>query len=88
MNIGKAILLRVFVIIGTGFIGKVLIEKMLRVTEIEKIYLLIRKKRGESPRERLRLMIKDPVSEKIKTKLFNHPPLFHANKLQKFSFNL
>ncbi|XP_031619645.1 putative fatty acyl-CoA reductase CG5065 [Contarinia nasturtii] len=39
---------------GTGFLGKVLIEKFLRTCpEIEKIYLLVRPKRGKQPADRL-----------------------------------
>lgn len=38
---------------ATGFMGKVLVEKLLRNTQVEKIYLLIREKRGKSPKQRL-----------------------------------
>lgn len=44
----------VFITGATGFLGKVLIEKLLRSCPcIKKLYVLIRSKRGKSPRERL-----------------------------------
>ncbi|KAG5888824.1 hypothetical protein JTB14_016024 [Gonioctena quinquepunctata] len=43
----------VFITGGSGFIGKAFIEKLLRVTEVKKIYVLIRSKKGKSPSERL-----------------------------------
>jgi fatty acyl-CoA reductase len=38
----------VFVTGGTGFIGKVLIEKLLRSTNVATIYVLIRAKKGKN----------------------------------------
>jgi fatty acyl-CoA reductase len=44
----------IFITGGTGFIGKVLIEKLLRsCPEIEKIYLLMRARKGQSIHERV-----------------------------------
>jgi len=44
----------VFITGATGFMGKVLVEKLLRsCPEISKIYLLVRAKRGVSPNDRL-----------------------------------
>lgn len=51
-----------FDFLGTGFLGKVMIEKILRVTEVGKIYLLIRGKKGLDPKDRVIKMIEDPVS--------------------------
>lgn len=42
--------------------GKVFIEKLLRVTKLKKIILLIRKKKGVEPRERLISLVNDAVS--------------------------
>lgn len=42
--------------------GKVLIEKLLRVTEVEKIYLLMRVKKGKNPSDRLNDVFSNPVS--------------------------
>ena len=44
----------IFVTGGTGFLGKVLIEKLLRSCyNLNKIYILIRVKRGQAPQDRL-----------------------------------
>ncbi|KAJ8972159.1 hypothetical protein NQ314_000385, partial [Rhamnusium bicolor] len=37
---------------ATGFIGKTLVEKLLRVCDVRKIYILIRGKKGKSPNDR------------------------------------
>lgn len=48
---------------GTGFVGKVLIEKLLRTcTGVKKIYLLIRTKKGKDPQDRLKDVFSNPVS--------------------------
>lgn len=47
----------VFITGGTGFIGKVLLEKLLRsCPDLKRVYLLVRSKRGKSPQERLAKM--------------------------------
>lgn len=47
---------------GTGFMGKVFVEKILRtVPDVELIYLLIRPKKGKEPQERLRDVFNNPV---------------------------
>lgn len=53
----------IFVTGGSGFIGKVLVEKLLRsCPDIKEIYLLMRGKKGKSPSERLQDIISLPVS--------------------------
>lgn len=53
----------VFITGGTGFMGKVLLEKLLRSCPgVAKIYLLIRPKRGQDARERLQQLLSSPVS--------------------------
>lgn len=42
--------------------GKVLIEKLLRITEVEKLYLLMRFKKGKNPKDRLVDVFNNPVS--------------------------
>lgn len=48
----------IFITGATGFVGKILIEKLLRsFDEIETIYVLIRKKDKETPAKRLHRLI-------------------------------
>lgn len=46
---------------GTGFLGKVLIEKLLRVYAIKKIYLIIRSKNNLDCQSRLTEFFKETV---------------------------
>ncbi|XP_049539188.1 uncharacterized protein LOC125953582 [Anopheles darlingi] len=52
---------------GTGFIGKVLVEKLLRCFEVKKIFLLIRRKGSASPAERLQRMFEGPIFDTIRS---------------------
>ncbi|XP_028039316.1 fatty acyl-CoA reductase wat-like [Bombyx mandarina] len=52
---------------GTGFIGKQLIEKLLRSCDVKRIYILIRSKKGLSMEERLQLQFKDPVYDNLRS---------------------
>lgn len=55
----------VFITGGSGFMGKVLLEKLLRsCTGIGTIYLLLREKKGDSEEDRLKQMLKNPVCYK------------------------
>lgn len=47
---------------GTGFIGKVLTEKLLRCFDVKKIYLLIRSKNDMNAEERLTSLLNESVS--------------------------
>ncbi|CAL7946734.1 unnamed protein product [Xylocopa violacea] len=52
---------------GTGFLGKVLIEKLLRsCPDVREIFLLIRPKNGLSIDDRLRTMLRLPLFEKLR----------------------
>lgn len=51
---------------GTGFFGKIIIEKLLRVTNIKNIYMLVRMKKGKDVLERIEEIFKDPIFDIIK----------------------
>ncbi|XP_017022262.1 fatty acyl-CoA reductase wat-like [Drosophila kikkawai] len=53
----------VFLTGGSGFLGKVATEKLLRTTEVKRIYSLIRPKRGVSIEGRTSAWEKDPIFE-------------------------
>lgn len=56
----------IFITGGTGFMGKVLLEKLLRACPgVFKIYLLIRPKKGQHVQERLQQLLCSPVSNKF-----------------------
>ncbi|XP_050411119.1 fatty acyl-CoA reductase 1 [Patella vulgata] len=56
----------------TGFMGKVLLEKLLRsCPEIERIYVLIRSKRGQSATERLETLLKSKLFDKVRNETIN-----------------
>lgn len=57
----------VFITGGTGFMGKVLLEKLLRSCPgVARIYLLIRPKKGQEAQERLQQLLSSPVKTKNK----------------------
>ncbi|KAG5888820.1 hypothetical protein JTB14_016022 [Gonioctena quinquepunctata] len=57
----------IFITGGTGFVGKVLLEKLLRsCSGLKKIILLIRTKKGKKTHERLRDVMNDPLFELVK----------------------
>jgi len=51
----------IFITGGTGFVGKSLIEKLLRSTPVERIFVLIRPKNGKTTEERMRELFEDVV---------------------------
>ncbi|XP_073829421.1 fatty acyl-CoA reductase wat-like isoform X2 [Musca autumnalis] len=57
----------IFVTGGTGFIGKVLIEKILRsLPNVSKIYILMRTKKNKTPEERLKQLLEIPVFRRVR----------------------
>ncbi|XP_073831838.1 putative fatty acyl-CoA reductase CG5065 [Musca autumnalis] len=58
----------IFVTGGTGFIGKVLVEKILRsLPNISKLYILIRSKKNQTPEDRLKKLLEIPVFRRVHT---------------------
>ncbi|XP_017004487.2 fatty acyl-CoA reductase wat [Drosophila takahashii] len=53
----------VFLTGATGFLGKVIIEKLLRTTDVKRIYSMIRPKRGQDIQERIALWQMEPLFE-------------------------
>ena len=52
----------VFLTGGTGFMGKVLIEKLIRsCPDIGQVFILLRPRRGRSPEERIDELVQVPV---------------------------
>lgn len=51
----------VFLTGGTGFLGKVIMEKLLRSCEIDTIYVLIRSKKGKDIATRMEDVVNDVV---------------------------
>jgi fatty acyl-CoA reductase len=78
MFAGRAI----FITGGTGFMGKVLLEKILRTcNSVDTIYLLIRNKKGKEPRQRVEEIFASAVSDqivctKVHLKDYVNPSLF------------
>lgn len=61
----------VFVTGGTGFLGKLIINKLIRsCPQIKHIYLLVRDKKGKNAHERLEDIFNMPVRFMIKYFLF------------------
>ncbi|KAF4529760.1 hypothetical protein B566_EDAN017909 [Ephemera danica] len=57
----------VFITGATGFMGKVLVEKLLRsCPELDTLYLLMRPKRGQLPEQRLKELIAGPAFERLR----------------------
>lgn len=51
----------VFITGGTGFIGKLIIEKLLRCTKVAMIYICIRQKKGRDDQTRFDELFEDVV---------------------------
>ncbi|XP_073831837.1 fatty acyl-CoA reductase wat-like [Musca autumnalis] len=59
----------IFITGGTGFIGKVLIEKILySLPNVSKLYILMRTKKNKSPEERLKELLEMPVFRRVRNK--------------------
>jgi fatty acyl-CoA reductase len=56
----------VFITGASGFLGKVLVEKLLYSTNVKCIYLLIRPLKGHPAKERLEKMLHSPIYDRIR----------------------
>ncbi|CAK1592918.1 unnamed protein product [Parnassius mnemosyne] len=56
----------IFITGGSGFLGKLLIEKLLRTCALSKMYLLLRSKKDKRPNERLVEALKDPLFDELR----------------------
>jgi len=61
----------VFITGATGFMGKVLVEKLLRSTKVKKIYLLIRPKKGLETKVRLEQLMSAKIFDNLKASSFD-----------------
>ncbi|XP_070391762.1 fatty acyl-CoA reductase 1-like isoform X3 [Dermacentor albipictus] len=59
----------VFITGATSFIGKVLLEKLLRSCPVKRIYLLIRSKHGVEPDARLEAMLRSEIFQRIRVEV-------------------
>ncbi|XP_023328797.1 putative fatty acyl-CoA reductase CG5065 isoform X2 [Eurytemora carolleeae] len=57
----------IFITGSTGFMGKVLVEKLLRSTSVKKIYLLIRQKKGVATQARLQDLLSSKLFDSVRT---------------------
>lgn len=74
----------IFITGATGFMGKVLVEKLLRsCPDIKNIYLLMRPKRGHNVQERLQELLNGPVIISPSSRYFDR----YFEKLKLFYFS-
>ncbi|KAJ8706212.1 hypothetical protein PYW08_010838 [Mythimna loreyi] len=59
---------RVLLTGGSGFLGKQLVEKLFRACDVDKVYLLLRPKKGMAIQDRVEEMLQDPVYSMVKRK--------------------
>lgn len=51
---------------ATGFMGKILVEKILRsCPKVNTLYVLVRPKKGKQPKQRMEELLNSPVSFRI-----------------------
>ncbi|XP_026330555.1 fatty acyl-CoA reductase 1-like, partial [Hyposmocoma kahamanoa] len=63
----------IFITGSSGFIGKQLVEKLVRSCDVKKIYLLLRSKKGMSAQERLEKICQNTIWDTLRKK----QPNFH-----------
>ncbi|KAH0808138.1 hypothetical protein GEV33_014652 [Tenebrio molitor] len=74
----------IFLTGGTGFLGKILIEKLLRQCwDLNKIYVLVRPKKDKSPEERFEELFEYPCFDRIKCKNLSEKVFLISGDIQK-----
>ncbi|XP_075988820.1 fatty acyl-CoA reductase wat-like [Anticarsia gemmatalis] len=68
----------IFLTGGAGFLGKQLIEKLLRACSVKKIYVLLRPKKDKTIHERLKDMLEDPVYDVVRQRQPNFASVLEA----------
>jgi len=58
----------VFITGATGFMGKVLVEKLLRSTDLQKVFVLIRPKKGVQSEQRLESLLSSSVFDRVRAR--------------------
>ncbi|KAF9423128.1 hypothetical protein HW555_001432 [Spodoptera exigua] len=59
----------IFITGGTGFLGKVFLEKLLySCKDLETVYILIREKKGKTPQQRVEDLFNKPIFSRLKQK--------------------
>ncbi|XP_023328796.1 putative fatty acyl-CoA reductase CG5065 isoform X1 [Eurytemora carolleeae] len=76
----------IFITGSTGFMGKVLVEKLLRSTSVKKIYLLIRQKKGVATQARLQDLLSSKLFDRLLVE--NVSVVFHSAATVKFDEDL
>jgi len=56
----------VFITGATGFMGKVLVEKLLRSTNVAKLYILMRPKKGVETEQRLKVLLSSAAFDRVR----------------------
>ncbi|VVC29130.1 Male sterility, NAD-binding,NAD(P)-binding domain,Fatty acyl-CoA reductase, C-terminal [Cinara cedri] len=62
----------VFLTGATGFLGTMILEKLMRTCSIKRIYILIREKKGKTPEERFKDLFNNSVFELMKKQTPNY----------------
>ncbi|XP_058057958.1 fatty acyl-CoA reductase 1-like [Anopheles bellator] len=62
----------VFVTGGTGFIGKIVVEKLLRTCEVKEVILMVREKKNTQPEQRIKALCSSPIFERLAKKQPNY----------------
>ncbi|XP_050085072.1 fatty acyl-CoA reductase 2-like [Anopheles aquasalis] len=62
----------VFVTGGTGFIGKIVVEKLLRTCEVKEVILMVREKKNTQPEQRIKTLCSSPIFERLAKKNPNY----------------